>query len=209
MKLSRRKLRQLIYEALDPIRYEKLKSLIYSDDIELVITGMNILSTFLDDSTGSNIDQQLYGLYNEIGSLYDDKRTELQSKIRELKILLNLYRKKENEHVQMIGDYQRELGLQSRSDFMKTSYDMLTPHQKKYYDLWNKARRDYKYNLEIISDVELQIEEKESQLAEFIQVYNNVFNSGAFRMSSDDGTSSVYVQDPVMENKKYTNKKVY
>jgi len=202
MKISRKKLRQLIHEALDQNQYQKLKSLIYSDDIELVITGMNILSTFLDDSTGSNIDQQLYGLYNEIGNLYNDKRTELQSKIRELKVLLNLYRKKENEYVQMIKDYQRELGLQSRSDFMKTSYDMLTPHQKKYYDLWNKARRDYKYNLEIISDVELQIEEKESQLAELIQVYNNVFDSGAFRMSSDDGTSSVYVQDPVMESKK-------
>ena len=205
MKISRKKLRQLIYEVLDQNQYQKLKSLIYSDDIELVITGMNILSTFLDDSTGSNIDQQLYGLYNEIGNLYNDKRIELQSKIRELKVLLNLYRKKENEYVQMIGDYQRELGLQSRSDFMKTSYDMLTPHQKKYYDLWNEARRDYKYNFEIISDVELQIEEKESQLAELIQVYNNVFDSGAFRMSSDDGTSSVYVQDPVMESKKYTN----
>jgi len=205
MKISRKKLRQLIYEVLDQNQYQKLKSLIYSDDIELVITGMNILSTFLDDSTGSNIDQQLYGLYNEIGNLYNDKRIELQSKIRELKVLLNLYRKKENEYVQMIGDYQRELGLQSRSDFMKTSYDMLTPHQKKYYDLWNKARRDYKYNLEIISDVELQIEEKESQLLELIQVYNNVFDSGAFRMSSDNGTSSVYVQDPVMESKKYTN----
>jgi len=202
MKISRKKLRQLIHEALDQNQYQKLKSLIYSDDIELVITGMNILSTFLDDSTGSNIDQQLYGLYNEIGNLYNDKRTELQSKIRELKVLLNLYRKKENEYVQMIKDYQRELGLQSRSDFMKTSYDMLTPHQKKYYDLWNEARREYKYNFEIISDVELQIEEKESQLAELIQVYNNVFDSGAFRMSSDDGTSSVYVQDPVMENKK-------
>ena len=202
MKISRKKLRQLIHEALDQNQYQKLKSLIYSDDIELVITGMNILSTFLDDSTGSNIDQQLYGLYNEIGNLYNDKRTELQSKIRELKVLLNLYRKKENEYVQMIKDYQRELGLQSRSDFMKTSYDMLTPHQKKYYDLWNEARREYKYNFEIISDVELQIEEKESQLAELIQVYNNVFDSGAFRMSSDDGTSSVYVQDPVMESKK-------
>jgi len=202
MKLSRRKLRQLIHEALDHDQYQKLKSLIYSDDIESVIMGMNILSTFLDNSTGSNIDQQLYGLYNEIGALYDDNRTELQSEIRDLKVLLNLYRKKENEYVQMIEDYQRELGLQSRSDFMKASYDMLTPHQKKYYDLWNEARREYKYNFEIISDVELQIEEKESQLAELIQVYNNVFDSGAFRMSSDDGTSSVYVQDPVMENKK-------
>ena len=209
MKITRQKLRQLIYEALDQDKYQKLKSLIYSDDIELVITGMNILSTFLDDSTGSNIDQQLYGLYNEIGNLYNDKRTELQSEIRELKVLLNFYRKKENKYVQMIEDYQRELGLQSRSDFMKTSYDMLTPHQKKYYDLWNEVRRDYKYNFEIISDVELQIEEKESQLAEFIQVYNNVFDSGAFRMSSDDGTSSVYIQDPVMESKKYTNKKMY
>ena len=209
MKITRQKLRQLIYEALDQDKYQKLKSLIYSDDIELVIMGMNILSTFLDDSTGSNIDQQLYGLYNEIGNLYNDKRTELQSEIRELKVLLNFYRKKENKYVQMIEDYQRELGLQSRSDFMKTSYDMLTPHQKKYYDLWNEVRRDYKYNFEIISDVELQIEEKESQLAEFIQVYNNVFDSGAFRMSSDDGTSSVYIQDPVMESKKYTNKKMY
>ena len=205
MKITRQKLRQLIHEALDHDQYQKLKSLIYSDDIESVIMGMNILSTFLDNSTGSNIDQKLYGLYNEIGDLYNNKRTKLQNEIRELKVLLNFYRKKENKYVQMIGDYQRELGLQSRSDFMKTSYDMLSPHQKKYYDLWNEARRDYKYNFEIISDVELQIEEKESQLAELIQVYNNVFDSGAFRMSSDDGTSSVYVQDPVMESKKYTN----
>jgi len=131
MKITRQKLRQLIHEALDHDQYQKLKSLIYSDDIESVIMGMNILSTFLDNSTGSNIDQKLYGLYNEIGDLYNNKRTKLQNEIRELKVLLNFYRKKENKYVQMIGDYQRELGLQSRSDFMKTSYDMLSPHQKK------------------------------------------------------------------------------
>ena len=163
MKITRKQLKRLIIEAigeaippeeessLKDTQIAKLKTLLYTDDLELYRTGVNLAATLADD--GTTKDQIVMNMLIILARSLDKRKASLETNIelldKEREYLLRLANNALFEFNSVMGDYDNDWD-QNRDEWKQYDFDPefieATYFPQSSYPVLKKLASDYRYH---------------------------------------------------------------
>ena len=188
MKLTRRQLRMLIEQNIDPTpdtslsnqQLSKLRTLLESDNLEDFRLAMQ-LATSLIESDGNIDDQIVFGMVNTLAEKMNAERERLQSDLK----MIKSKRSKLGKESERLFQYGKDL--------MKSNTYKGIPPTEEFYD----NRKKFNMMVGVLIDLGKLISQNEKKLEDIMMKYNVM---SEFPLMLDYGDrGSIGIQDYVMQ----------